>query len=90
MTKETDLGVKIEKPSSLRNLNEYFFGEDQGRYLLEIEEKNLKTVEKILKSNNIFFENIGNTQNKYFEINGEIKIDVNELFTINNEWYNSY
>ncbi len=90
MTKETDLGVKIEKPSSLRNLNEYFFGEDQGRYLLEIEEKNLKTVEKILKSNNIFFENIGNTQNKYFEINGEVKIDVNELFTINNEWYNSY
>ena len=45
----SDIGVKIEKPKKLRNLIEYFFGEDQGRYILEIEQKNLNKVEKILK-----------------------------------------
>ena len=43
--------VKIEKPKELRNLKEYFFGEDQSRYILEIDKKNLQNVEKILKNN---------------------------------------
>ena len=58
----SNLGVKIEKPKKLRNLIEYFFGEDQGRYILEIDQQKLKIVEKILKTNNIFYETIGLTQ----------------------------
>jgi len=49
----------------------------------------LKT-EKILKDNNIYYEIIGNTQKDYFEIDGELKINVKELFKLNNEWYNKY
>jgi phosphoribosylformylglycinamidine synthase II len=55
-------GLKIEKQSKLSNTMEYYFGEDQGRYLLEIELKNLPKVTKILKENNIFYENIAIVQ----------------------------
>ena len=84
------LGVKINKPKKLVNLTEYFFGEDQSRYILEIHENSLPDVDKILKKNNIYYENIGITQENYFEIEGEMKIDINDLFKINNQWYNNY
>ncbi len=90
MSLGSNLGVKIEKTSKLRNLSEYFFGEDQGRYILEVDENNLKKIEKILQANNIYYENIGKTQNNFFEIEGEMKIDINDLFKINNQWYNNY
>ena len=90
MTINSSLGVKIEKPKKLRNLFEYFFGEDQSRYVLEIDPKNIIEVEKILKNGNIYFEKIGFTQKNFFEIEAEMKMSINELFEINNQWYNSY
>ena len=75
-----ELGIKIEKPKKLRNLSEYFFGEDQGRYILEIEQKKFDKVKSVLDNNNIYYENVGITQKKYFEIDGEMKIDVNDLY----------
>ena len=87
---KSEFGLKIEKPKKLQNFIEYFFGEDQGRYLVEVNKINLNKVEKILKSNNIHYEIIGKTQKKFFEIDGEMKIDINDLFKINNEWYNNY
>ena len=90
MSINSDFGVKIKKPKYLRNLSEYFFGEDQGRYILEVVETNLPNVEKILKSSNVYYENIGLTQKKYFEIEGEMKTDINDLCYINNQWYNNY
>ena len=84
------LGAKINKPKKLVNLTEYFFGEDQSRYILEIHENSLPDVDKILKKNNIYYENIGITQDNYFEIEGEMKIDINDLFKINNQWYNNF
>ena len=90
MSMGTEFGIKIEKPKELRNLNEYFFGEDQGRYILEIDQNNLAKVEKFLDKSNIHYENIGLTQRAYFEIIGEMKLDNNALFKANNQWYNSY
>ena len=90
MTMGSNYGVKINKPKKLTNLYKYFFGEDQSRYVAEIEKNNLEKVEKILKKNNIFYENIGVTQKNFFEVKGELKIDVKELFKINNQWYNNY
>jgi phosphoribosylformylglycinamidine synthase II len=90
MSMGTNYGVLINKPRRLTNLFEYFFGEDQSRYILEITENNLKKTEKILKDNNIFYENIGITQKKYFQIDKELKIDIKELYKINNQWYNRY
>ena len=82
--------AKIEKPKKLTNLLGYLFGEDQGRYILEIDKSNFEKVEKILKNNNIFYENIGLTQKDHFEIEKEMRIDVKELYKINNQWYNNY
>ncbi len=90
MTFGSNYGVKIEKPKKLGNINQYFFGEDQGRYILEINPKNLEKVKIHFSNNNIYFEHLGYTQEKYFEIDGEMKIDIKDLFKINNQWYNNY
>jgi phosphoribosylformylglycinamidine synthase II len=90
MSISSDYGVKIQKPKKLTNLFKYFFGEDQGRYILEIDPKNLTKAQKIIDENNIYYENIGFTQKDYFEIEGELKVSIKELFKINNEWYNKY
>ena len=90
MAISTNLGIKIPKPKKLTNIYEYFFSEDQSRYVLEVDPISLTKTEKILKDNNIYFENIGFTQNDLFEIEGELKINVKELSKINNEWYNKY
>jgi len=90
MSMGSNYGIKINKTRKLTNPFKYFFGEDQGRYILEVNKNNLEKIEKILKNNNIFYENIGLTQKNYFEIEGELKIDVKELYKINNQWYNSY
>ena len=86
----SNLGVKISKPKKMVNLNEFFFGEDQGRYLIEINQQNLKKVEKILEENNVYYEIIGKTQKNYFEIENEMKVEINTLYKINHEWYNNY
>ena len=86
----SNIGAKIYKPKKLTNSIKYFFGEDQARYIIEIDKKNLLNTEKILKENNVFYENIGLTQSDYFEIEDELKIGTKDLFSINNEWYNNY
>ena len=69
---------------------QYFFGEDQSRYVLEVNSSNLEKVKKILINNNIFYEDIGFTQRNYFEIKDEMKLDIKELYKINNQWYKNY
>ena len=90
MTFVSGIGAKIYKPKVLMNLFEYFFGEDQARYIIEIEQQSLSKAEKILKEGNIYYENIGFTQKDQFEIEGELKISTKDLFKFNNEWYNKY
>ena len=90
MALNSKFGAKIQKPKKLINLFKYFFGEDQARYIVEIQIQDLPVAEKILKEANIYYENIGFTQEDYLEIEGELKISTKELFKINNQWYNSY
>ena len=90
MSLSSNFGFRLEKMKKLRNFTEYLFGEDQARYVLEVEKNNVEKVEKIINNSNIYFEKIGFTQEKYFEIEGEFRIDINDLFKINNQWYNNY
>jgi phosphoribosylformylglycinamidine synthase subunit PurL len=90
MALSSNYGVKIQKPKKLTDLFQYFFGEDQGRYILEIDPKKLFKVEKILKDNSIYFEKIGFTQEDFFEIEDELKTNIKDLFKINDEWYSKY
>ncbi len=87
---DSNYGVKITQPKKLANLLGYFFGEDQGRYILEVDQNQLSKIQKILKDNNVFYENIGSTQKDFLEIVGQMKVDIKELYKINNQWYNNY
>jgi phosphoribosylformylglycinamidine synthase len=90
MSLSSKFGLKINKPKKLSNLMEYFFGEDQSRYLIEIESNNLDKVKKILKENQIFNETVAVVQKDVFEVAEEFKINTNELYKINNKWFNDY
>ena len=90
MSFNSSYGVKINKPKKIFNLMEYFFGEDQGRYLIEINPTELPKINKILDENNIFNEIVGTVQKDYFEVTDELKIKINDLYKTNNTWYNKY
>ena len=84
------MGAKINSPKSLINLNEYFFGEDQSRYLIEIKEKNKDKVSNILKKNSVYFDLIGKTQKDSLEINKDLSIKISELSKLNSFWFKDY
>ena len=90
MSLSSQIGVKILKPKKLSNMFEYFFGEDQSRYIVEVDKNNYFKIEKLLKDNNIYFENIGVTQKDYFELDKDLKTSVKELYEMNNKWYNKF
>ncbi len=90
MSLSSQIGVKIHKPKKLSNIFEFFFGEDQSRYIIEADKTNLPKIEKVLKDNNIYFDNIGVTQKDYFELDKDLKLSVKELYEINNKWYNDF
>ena len=75
--------------------NKYFYTVDKIEEInndisLDVEKNNLPKAEKIMKESGVYYENIGFTQKDYLEIDGELKISINDLFKINNEWYNNY
>jgi phosphoribosylformylglycinamidine synthase len=90
MSINSNLGLKIEKPKKLSNMMEYYFGEDQGRYLIEVEKDNIDKINKIMKENNIYNEIIAIVQKNDFEITDELKININDLCKANNKWYHNY
>jgi len=89
MTFNSSYGIKLNKPKNLSNLMEYYFSEDQGRYIVEVEPVNLKKVNTILEENNVFVEILGSVQKDYFEVPGELKINTKELYKTNNTWYSN-
>jgi len=90
MSISSGLGLKIYKPKKLSNSFEYFFGEDQGRYLIEFSKNNLKKIETFLKQNSVFFEVIAEVQNDIFEIEKTFSLKTKDLHDYNNQWYSKY
>ena len=90
MSLSSQIGIKINKPKKISSILEYFFGEDQSRYLIEVDKSNSSKIEKLFKDNNVYFDIIGVTQKDYFELDKELKIGVKELYEINNKWYNEF
>ena len=90
MSISSGLGLKINKPKKLKNFYEYFFGEDQGRYVIEVSKNSLVNAELFLKKNNIFYETIAEVQNDTFEIEKLFSIKTKDLQICNNQWYNNY
>ena len=83
-------GVSLKKPKILVNEIEYFFSEDQGRYIIEINPKDLKEVEKILDKNSVHHEELGIIVEKDMIINEKTKVTIDELKSYNTNWLNNY
>ena len=90
MSISSGLGLKIYRPKKLTNYFEYFFGEDQGRYLIEISKNNQKKIEVFLKKSNVFFEVVAEIQNDTFEIEKIFNLNTIDLHNHNNKWYKKY
>ena len=69
---------------------EFFFSEDQGRYIVEIEKKDLKEVTKILDKNSVHHEKLGVILDKDVIINEKTKVTIDELKAYNNNWLINY
>ena len=83
-------GIELEKSKDLMNDIEYFFAEDQGRYIVEINQKDLKEVSKILDKNSVHHEKLGVIVDKELIINEKTKVTIDELKAYNTNWLTNY
>ncbi len=83
-------GIEFNKPKYFMSDTEYLFSEDQGRYVIEIEPKNLKKVENILNKNSVHFDELGKITDKNMIINGKTKVTIDELKSYNTNWLSNY
>ena len=83
-------GIKLKKPKFLINEIEYFFSEDQGRYIIEIIKKDYKKVTDILNKNAVHFDELGKINENELYINDRAKVTIDELKTFNTSWLINY
>ncbi len=83
-------GIKINKSKKLINEIEYFFAEDQGRYLIEVNKEDLKEVTKILNKNSVHHEELGIITQKDMIINEKTKVTIDELKSYYTNWLTNY
>ena len=83
-------GVNLKSPKGLFNKFNYFFGEDQGRYIVEIDYTKVDKVEEMLKENSVHFDKIGIINKNILILDDEIKIDIRILEDKYKNWLNNY
>tara|TARA_B100000575_G_scaffold68123_1_gene52676 strand:- start:296 stop:985 length:690 start_codon:yes stop_codon:yes gene_type:complete len=83
-------GIKLNKSKNLMNEIEYFFSEDQGRYIIEINPKNLEEVSKILDKNSVHFEELGIIIDNELIIDQKTKVTIDELKSYNTNWLKNF
>jgi len=84
------IGAKISMPKTNLNKHEYYFGEDQSRYIIEVKIAHVKKLEKFLAERSIFYEEIGKTQKDEIYMEKELKININELAELNTNWFKKF
>ncbi len=83
-------GINLVKPNFLINEIEYFFAEDQGRYVIEVSKKDFKKVTDILNKNAVHFDKLGVINENELYINEKTKVTIDELKTFNTNWLTNY
>ena len=83
-------GIKINPFKGLVNKFEYFFGEDQGRYIVEISKPNLKKVKQLLEKNSVHYDEIGIIDKTKIIFDNKINLFVDELEKENKTWLRKY
>ena len=84
------IGIKIKKPNYLINQFEYLFGEDQGRYIVEIEKNDYNKVIEILNKSSIHYDELGIVTEKDMIIDDKSKVTIDELIASNTNWLTNY
>ena len=83
-------GATLKKPNYLINEFEYLFGEDQGRYIIEISKGDLKNVTKILKDNSVHYDELGMVNEGDLIINDKTKVSIDDLIKSHTTWLTNY
>ena len=83
-------GIKIKKPNYLINQFQYLFGEDQGRYIIEVNKLDFNDVKKILNKNSVHYDELGVVIEKELVIDDRTKLTIDELLLSNNNWLTNY
>ena len=83
-------GIKINPIKGLINKFEYFFAEDQGRYVIELSNKNLEKAKQILEKNSVHYDEIGTVDDSKIIFNNKINLSVDELENEYKTWLKKY
>jgi phosphoribosylformylglycinamidine synthase II len=83
-------GINLNKPKYLINEMEYFFAEDQGRYIIEISKENVKKVTDILNKNAVHFDELGTINENELYIDQKTKVAIDVLRSSNTNWLSEY
>jgi len=83
-------GVTLKKPNYLINQFEYLFGEDQGRYIIEISKDALENVTKILGENSVHFDELGTINENGLIIDEKTKVSIDDLIKSHTTWLTNY
>ncbi len=83
-------GATLKKPNYLINQFEYLFGEDQGRYIIEISKDDLESATKILQENSVHFDELGAVNDDSLIIDNKTKVSIDDLIKSHTNWLTNY
>jgi phosphoribosylformylglycinamidine synthase subunit PurL len=83
-------GATLKKPKYLINEFEYLFGEDQGRYIIEISKDDLESATKILQDNSVHFDELGLVTGNSLIIDDKTKVSIDDLIKSHTTWLTNY
>ena len=83
-------GATLKKSNYLINQFEYLFGEDQGRYIIEISKDDLESATKILQENSVHFDELGLVNEDILIIDDKTKVSIDDLIKSHTNWLTNY
>ncbi|MDC1180822.1 phosphoribosylformylglycinamidine synthase subunit PurL [Candidatus Pelagibacter ubique] len=83
-------GATLKKSNYLINQFEYLFGEDQGRYIIEISKDDLENTTKILQENSVHFDELGLVNEDGLIIDDKTKVSIDDLIKSHTNWLTNY
>ena len=82
-------GIRVKLPKNKNKEIEWFFGEDQSRYLVIL--NNAVELKKFAKKKKVKIEEVALVEdNNFFEIENKFKIPIKKLIKYNNSWYKKF
>ena len=86
----SNIGAEIKMPRNDIDMHEYLFGEDQSRYIIEVDKDKKDQICQILEKNSTYYEIIGKTKEEKLSLFNEFSIKIEELNDLNSYWFKNY